>query len=464
MRHAQLLLLGMTGCAAVGLDYEAPSIEAPSAYGDRESQSVATDQIATWWEGLGDEQLSQLVDVVLESNLDLAAAIERVEVSRATYGVVASQRFPAVDAVGSYGRARPFGGVTQNQWTVGGRASWEIDVFGRVRRSIEASLASFEAEVEDLNGVRVAVAAEAAATYLQILSLHERLGIAARNVAGQERSLGIATQRFDAGMSAGLDPAQARVNLHSTQASVPTLELQLSRALHRLSVLTGQNPRALIGQLSTERVLPSVPDELLVGIPADLLRNRPDIRSLERRLAAQSAQVGVATASLYPAIELSGSWDWLSRTPGALFDSGTGFGNIGPLVSIPIFNAGRLRAQVSAEEAAMRQLDKQLRQRVLIAQEEVENALVAIVRDRRQSELLVEAVAAAKQSVDLSKHLYTSGQSDFQNVLDAQRSLFALEDDLARAKLATLLDVVDLYRAVGGGWGSGDQDREAGSP
>ena len=409
---------------------------------------------------LGDPELSQLVSEVLSSNLDLAAAVESVDVARAAYGIVAADRLPSVNSSASYRRSRPFRGRTDDEWQIGASVSWELDLFGRVRRSVEASLASFEAQVEDLHGARVALAAETVASYLQMLSLRERLAIAAANVASQKKSLFIAEQRFGAGMTAGLDPAQAEVNLHATQAAVPALELQLLRVQHRLAVLAGREPRAFLGSFSEKEALPPLPTGLMVGLPADLLRNRPDIRGLERRLAAQSAQVGVATAALYPSINLSGSWDWLAASPGAVFKDAAGFGALGPLVSLPIFNAGKLRSQVSAEEATLRQIDRQLRQQVLVAQEEVENALVAIVRDRRQTELLGAAVAAARRSVEFSRQLYTSGQSAFQSVLDAQRSLFSLEDDLARSRLNTLLDLVDLYRALGGGW-AGERAQDA---
>ena len=225
------------------------------------------------------------------------------------------------------------------------------------------------------------------------------------------------------------------------------------RALHRLAVLSGREPRALLGWFADIEPLPDFPLELRVGVPADLLRNRPDIRSLERQLASQSAQVGVATAALYPAFQLTGSWDWLTTELDDLFDDDFALGGFGPAISIPVFNAGRLRSGVSAEEAELRRIELALRQSVLVAQEEVENALIAIVRDRERVVLLAEAVGSAMRTVELSQQLYTSGQSDFQNVLDAQRSLFSLEDELAAVRLEVLLDVVDLYLALGGGWG-----------
>ena len=446
----------LVSCKAVGPDYRAPSAPTPASYDVGEQPSLAPEDVALWWEGFGDEQLSSLVESALASNLDLLAAVERVEAARAAYGVVSADRLPTLTGTASYTRVKTLGAPTRDQWSLGAQVAWEVDLFGRVRRAVEASHASFEAEVEQVRGVQVALAAETVATYLQALSIQERLDIAAYNVDGQRRSLDIADRRFDAGMAAGLDPAQARVNLHSTQASVPALELQMQRALHRLAVLTGKDPRSLVGSLQTVRPLPEVPEQLMVGLPADLLRNRPDIRGLERELAAQTARVGVATAALYPSVNLTGAWDWLAQDPDELFERDSRTGSLGFPVSVPIFNAGRLRSQVSAEEAVVRQIHLQLRQRILVAQEEVENALVAIVRDRRQAELLAEAVEAARSSVDLSRQLYTSGQSDFQNVLDAQRSLFALEDDLARAKLNTLLDLVDLYRAIGGGWTEGE--------
>lgn len=443
----------LTACAAVGPDYERPQLETPATFGNQAAESIGAQQISQWWHGFGDEQLSQLVEEVLEQNLDLASAVERVEVARASYGIAKADRWPSVSAASTFSRGRQLVfNPTTNQYTVGASTAWEIDLFGRVRRSVESALASFEAQIEDLHGVRLALVTETVATYLQALSLSERLDIAAKNVKSQEQSLNIAELRFDAGMANGLDPAQAKVNLHSTQATVPALRFELTRTLHRLSVLTSREPRALLEQLSTDIPLPEVPAEVLVGIPADLLRNRPDLRGLERNLAAQSARVGVATAALYPSIQLSGSWDWLALEPEDLFEEEGGFGSIGPVVTLPLFTAGRLRSQVDAEEATLRQLHLQLHQQALVAQEEVENALVSVVNDRRQVELLEEASIAAQRSVDLVRELYTSGQSDFQNVLDAQRNQFTLEDQLAQLRLLVLLDLVDVYRSIGGGW------------
>lgn len=457
------LLTGLlTACSAVGPDYEQPELTTSASFGDGSAESVEAEQIAQWWRSFGDDQLSELVDDVLGQNLDLASAVERVEIARASYGIAIADFYPQVASAATYGRGRqlPFNPTT-DQYTVGLNASWEIDLFGRIRRSAQSALASFEAQIEDYHGVQLALVVETVSTYLRALSLAERLGIAAQNVESQEKSLDIAELRFGAGMANGLDPAQAKVNLHSTQASVPALRFELTRTLHRLSVLTAREPRALLEQLSTDVPLPEVPGDILVGIPADLLRNRPDLRGLERKLEAQTARVGVATAALYPSIRISGSWDWLAFEPEDLFEEEGGFGTIGPVVSLPLFTGGRLRSAIDAEEAALRQLHLQLHQQALVAQEEVENALVAVVNDRRRKQLLSEAVVAAQQSVDLVRELYTSGQSDFQNVLDAQRSQFSLQDQLAQAKLLVLLDLVDVYRSIGGGWAD---TVEAGSP
>ncbi|MEM8711929.1 MAG: efflux transporter outer membrane subunit, partial [Planctomycetota bacterium] len=336
---------------------------------------------------------------------------------------------------------------------------WEIDLFGRVRRSIEVAAADLDAQVEDLRGVQIALIAETVSNYLQIRSLQERIAIAAFNVESQRQSQALTDDRFRAGMTAGLDPAQAEINLFSTRATVPGLKLQLRSAIYRISVLTGRDPLTLLERLEEEQPLPQFPTSLNVGIPADLLRNRPDIRAAERRLASQTALVGVAEARRYPAVSLSGAWTWLASTADGLFDSDASeTGDIGPAVSIPIFNAGRLRAQVSAEEAGVRQLELSLRALVLEAQEEVENALAAIVFDREQLEMLRGASGAASRAVELSRDLYTAGQSDFQNVLDAERSLFSLQDDVALARLSLLIDVVDLYRSLGGGWARSESD------
>ena len=442
------------GCAAVGPDYEKPQLAAARAFGSGSAEPPGPEAMARWWGTFGDAQLEALVERMLSANLDLAAAVERIEVARAAFGIASADRFPGASATGGYQRGRPLlGSPTQDVYSVGGAISWELDLFGRVRRSVEASYASFEAQVEELHGIRVALVAEAVTTYLQALSLQERLDIAARNVDGQERSLEIANERFTAGMAAGLDPAQAEVNLSASLASVPALQLELRRALHRLAVLMGEDPRTLIDSVDCASPLPAVPSELLVGVPADLMRNRPDIRGLERQLHAQTARVGIAVAARYPRLDFSATWEWLTQEPDDLFDDDFGFGLVGIPISLPLFTGGRITNQIAAEEAAVRELHLRLQQQVLLAQEEVENALVAIVADREQVVTLDRAVAAARRSADLSRQLYTSGQSDFQNVLDAQRSLLALEDELARARLFTLLDLVELFRALGGGWG-----------
>ena len=265
----------LVGCAAVGPDYVSPELTVPVAFSGQEARSVSPTDHSLWWKELGDPVLDGLVDDVLQANLDLAGAVERVENARALYGIVRADQGPSVSANGGYSRSRPLGFGTQNQWTIGGRASWEIDLFGRVRRSMEASLANFEAEVADLGAVRVALIAETVATYLQCVSLRERIAIARSNVEGQERSKDIADQRFDAGMAAGLDPAQADVNLARTQASVPALELALRRSLHRLSVLAGRDPASSLESAGTGAELPDFPGSLSVGIPADLIRNPP---------------------------------------------------------------------------------------------------------------------------------------------------------------------------------------------
>ncbi|MEM1448104.1 MAG: efflux transporter outer membrane subunit [Planctomycetota bacterium] len=445
----------LAGCAAVGPDYEPPQIETPDSFRDGSEESVLASELSSWWSAFGDATLTELVEDVLARNLDVQVAVERIEEVRARFGVARADRLPTLDVTGSYSRTRPIlfpEPRTQNQWTAGGEFVWELDLFGRVRRSVEAAGASLEAQVEDLRAVQVLLAAETAATYLRILSISERLEIARRNVDAQRQSQLLATERFRAGIVAGLDPAQADVNLFSSRATVPALELALRRDTHRLAVLAGRPPRALDSRLASVGDLPDVPGELLVGVPADLLRNRPDVRAAERRLAAQTARVGVATAALYPAVNLSGTWDWLARTSNDVLGDGIETGAIGPLVSIPIFNGRRLRSNVEIEEAIVRQLAIALRQSLLIAQEEVENSLVAIVEDRRRAELLTDASSAAERSVGLSRELYTSGQASFQRVLDAQRSLFTLEDQVAQSRLDVLLDVVDLYRSLGGGW------------
>lgn len=444
----------LASCAAVGPDYERPQIELPDGYGAEIDGSAGVDaSIATWWERFADPELDALVESVLASNLDLMAAVERIEFARAGLAASRGLRLPSASVDGSVSHAQPRGSSDSDEvFALGIGAAWELDVFGRVRRSVEASRADLGATVELARAVRTALVAETVATYLQVRSLQARLAIARNNVAGQAASLDIAQSRFDAGIASRLDPTQAEVNLAATRSAIPALELAIRRSAHRLAVLTGAAPSETPAGVLEGGALPAVPASLLVGVPADLLRNRPDVRAAERQLAAQVARIGLAEAARYPSFDLVGSFDLLAADLGDLFDDGSDAWSIGVPFSWPIFTGGRLEAAVHAERARARELELTYVQTVLIAQEEVENALVAYANDRETQRILASAVDAANRTVELSRELYTAGQSDFQNVLDAERSLFALEDDLEVARVNVLLDLVDLYRALGGGW------------
>ncbi|MEM7203348.1 MAG: TolC family protein [Planctomycetota bacterium] len=462
-----MVVLALTaGCAAVGPDYSPPQIDLPGSFTEQNSSPIEASRLSKWWQSFDDPHLTDLIEHSLEANMELKAAFQRISAAHALYGIARADQLPTVSGNTSYARARDFfpGAQPENQWSLGGRLSWEIDLFGRIRRSVEAGSADLEGQAEQMRDLQVLTVAEVASTYLQAVSLKERLAIAERNVGAQRRSREIADNRFETGVTAGLDPAQAKLNLFSTQTIVPRLELALRRSLNRLAVLLGEDPSGVEALLPDAVVLPEVPEELMVGVPADLLRNRPDIRAAERRLAAQTARIGVAEAQRYPSVNLRGAWTWLANTPSDVFGDAIEFGSVGPLISVPIFNNGRLRSQVGAEEARARELELALRQQVLIAQEEVENALIAVIQDRQLVALLGEAAQAAASSVQFARNLYSSGKSDFQNVLDAQRSLFSLEDQGAQSRLAVLLDIVELYRSLGGGWSDEPKSETPPSP
>ncbi len=295
----------------------------------------------------------------------------------------------------------------------------------------------------------VSLYSEVAISYLDVRALQARIEAAQRNATAQQESLRIAQARFDAGITSLLDVEQAKSNLADTEATIPTLEAGLSFALNRLAVLLAVQPGSLHEELEIMQPIPVPPNSVVVGIPGDLLRQRPDIRRAERQLAAQTAQIGVATADLYPTFSIAGAltFDWAG--PG----DGDGFSwNILPGLNWSIFNAGRVRNNIKVQEARAEQLFLAYEQTVLRAMEDVENAYIAYVQERARRDRLIEAVEATENAVELVNIQYRSGLANFQNVLDTERSLFRQQDELATSEGLLVQNLVDLYTALGGGW------------
>jgi NodT family efflux transporter outer membrane factor (OMF) lipoprotein len=474
MKHQRLLyviavgfVLALSGCT-VGPDYAQPEVETvPDAWNAEAVKGIAEGEssIQTWWTVFDDDALTSLIERSRTSNLTLREAMWRVEEARSLRGVVAGQRVPQVGLDGNANRSQPSensipGGEalppeffeSQNLFDLGAAASWELDLWGRIRRQVEAADAEVAASVEDYRDVLVTLFAEVATNYVNVRALQERLRYANANVEAQERTLQLTQDRFDSGLVSALDVAQAESNLANTRALIPSLEQELTIAFNRLAVLLAVSPGALDDELSAEAPIPHEPEAVTRGLPADLLRQRPDIRSAERRLAAQTARIGVATAELYPQFSLTGFLGVQSVSGGDLFNSDSVTWSVGLPIRWRLFEGGAVRSQIAAEQARTAQLIASYEQAVLLALEEVEVAMVSYQKEISRRARLNESVDATQRSLELVLTQYTSGLTDFQNVLDTQRSLLLREDDLASSEGIVIRNLVDLYRALGGGW------------
>jgi NodT family efflux transporter outer membrane factor (OMF) lipoprotein len=461
---AALLIAG--GCTTVGPDYTPPETPMPSGAPMPDAWHAAAMEgleegeanLQQWWTAFQDPMLDDLIERARQQNLDIRLALARVQEARAIYGVATGDRLPVIDATGAAGVDRAndaglpeaFSSETLGVLSVGVDARWEIDVFGRIARNIESALASYEASIESYRDVLVSLFSEVAFAYVDVRALQDRIRFAQANIESQQNSLQLTRDRFSAGLTSRLDVAQAESNLADTQARVPQLEQQLEFAYNRLAVLLAQPPGALSAELSVEAGIPLPPDEITRGIPADLLRQRPDIRRAERILAAQTAQIGVATADLYPTFSLTGMFTFGLATGDG---NTTGYGwNILPGFRWNLFDRERIHNRVRAQEAVTEQTFVAYEQTVLAALEDVEDAMIAYAKERERLARLTEAVDASQRAVELVRTQYLSGLTNFQNVLDSQRTLFQLQDQLAASEGAAVQNLVLLYRALGGGW------------
>ena len=453
-----LVLLTAGGCT-VGPDYVRPEMAMPSQWsGNEQAGPVDEAALAQWWTTFDDPVLVDLIAQADAGSLDLQAAVARIEQSRALRAYVAGEQWPAVDASGSYTRLRSSAnsltgiGQEYSLYSAGFDAFWELDLFGRIRRSVESAQAALEQSIEDYHDVRLSLYAEVARNYIELRTAQARLRYAMANVEIQRKTLELTQDRYAAEIAPELDVSQARLNLANTESEIPSLRIAETAAVNRLAVLVGTTPSELRNQLLVPAPMPEIQRLPTTGVPAELLRRRPDIRSAERALASQTAMIGVAEAQRYPSFSLGGTLglealqfsdlgNWSSRTFG-----------FGPGVRWTLFDGNRLRSLVAVEQAFTRQLAAAYEATVLRAVEEVENAMIALVQEQQRAEALRRSVAAARDSLDKVEALYRSGLTDFQNVLDVQRSLSLQEDRLAVSEGQIIQDIIALYKALGGGW------------
>jgi multidrug efflux system outer membrane protein len=460
------------GCK-VGPDYIPPQYEPPLTWHGAGTDGITEGpaDIQQWWTVFNDSTLEELIEAAHAQNLDLRQAYARVIEARAGVSFTAGQYWPTVDAVGFYQRSRVSqnglvapvtGGPDEtNLNSVGLDSSWEIDVFGRIGRAVESAIASFHASVEDYRDILVSLYADVASNYIDIRSLQARIKYAQDNVEAQKGSVELTRNRYDAGLVPQLDVQQAELNLATTESAIPTLRQLESQAIYRASVLLGLPPAALVDRLSPPSEIPVPPAEVTAYLPAELMRQRPDIRRAERLLAGQVADIGVATADLYPAFSLSGVFTLQAQQINDVGNWDSRAWSFGPAFRWNLFDGNRIRSNIRIQESRAQQALIGYEQTVLLALEEVEDAMVALAEERQRLEALQRSVTAAQKSVELVLSLYRNGLTDFQNVLDTQRALAVQEDQLAQSAGLVAKNLVALYIALGGGWNLGEPDLAA---
>jgi NodT family efflux transporter outer membrane factor (OMF) lipoprotein len=446
----------------VGPDYvrpETPPVpewQAPLE-GGLESLPPDAAALARFWTELGDPLLSDLVTRALAGNLELRSAEARLREARALRKIAVGAFFPTITGsastqrIGASDRAGGAGGNIE-LYSVGLDASWEIDVFGRLRRGLEAANADRDAAQENLHDVQVSLAAELALAYVETRALQERLRISEATLASQSETFDLTDWRAQAGLTTELDVERARTSLAATQAAVPSLRTALVGDVNAIAILIGEPPGAVTESLAAPQPIPVTPREVAVGVPADALAQRPDVRRAERALAAETARLGVATANAYPNLNALGSIGLEALTPSALWRAGAATASLAATATQTVFAGGQIVGAIQAQDAVREQALAQYQATVLAALGEVENALVAYAQEQDRRQALADGAAAAERALSLAQDQYGSGLIDFQVVLDAQRSLYLLQDQLAASEGQVTSNLIRLYKAIGGGW------------
>ena len=467
-----ILVLLMSGCA-VGPNFVRPDAPYETEWIDSDLPQIKTEptDLTDWWKTFNDPVLDSLIETAYRQNLPLQIAGLRIMEARAQLGVAVGNRYPQFQQLSGSATAVDISDNAPNSlaadkffydYQFGFDAAWEFDFWGRFRRGVESEEANYLASIAGYDNALVTLTAEVVRAYVLIRTFEERIDIAQANVQIQKRSLEIAEARFDGGLVTELDVQQARALLNDTVATISRLKIGLRQARHGLSILLGIPPGELENVLVESGAIPDVPLEVVVGIPADLLRRRPDIRIAELQTAAQSARIGVAKADLYPQFSLVGSIGLQSSEQGGISSNDASFSDLfdtesityfaGPSLQWPILNYGRIKNRVRVQDARFQQLVVNYQNTVLNAYREVEDALVGFLRSQEQVTYLADSVTASKRSVDLSLIQYREGVADYQRVLDTQRFLTQEQDLLTTVNGEVALNLIAMYKALGGGW------------
>ncbi|MCB9887812.1 MAG: efflux transporter outer membrane subunit [Planctomycetes bacterium] len=459
-RHLPWLALLGAACTTVGPDYVAPELQLPDTWSQPREAGLADGaaEDLAWWQRCDDPLLTQLVDLALRQNLDLRAGLVRLQAARALRGVAAAGAWPTLDARGAYEHREeslntPFGAFIPSTeiHSVGFDAAWELDLWGRVRRSVEAADRDLDASALDVHAAALSVAAEVARAYVDLRAAQRRLQLANENLQLQQRTLELVRARQAAGLVRERDVAQASTNVETTRSRLPQLQAATSAASNRIAVLLGRAPGDLPVELGDGGALPHLPATVAVGTPVDLLRRRPDVRAAERRLAAEVARIGVAEADRYPRFTLSGTFGFASDGGKHLLDGDSQVVGFGPSVRWNLFDGGRLKNRIASLQASAEAAQIAYEQTVLLAIEEAENAMTRFVREQARRDALERAATEARRAVTLAQAQYSEGLSDFQTVLDSERIVATIEDDLASSDATVATELIAVFKALGGG-------------
>jgi multidrug efflux system outer membrane protein len=442
----------LAGCV-VGPDYRGPTSTIPAAWSfSKAKQPQKPPELAGWWKTFKDPALDTLIETAIADNLDVSAAKAKVEEARASYRQAGGSQLPTADAAAA-GKRTKQSGIETNQFQAGFDASFELDLFGKNRRTVEAAKYGVDAAEEELRLTMLTLVGDIASNYVQARGYQARIALAGKNAGLQRETLALTRTKAELGAGTQLDIANAVGQTATTEAGIPQLKAAFSETVNRLSVLTGQAPGSLAstmakgsGRLPVVRATPGT------GIPADVLFARPDVRLAERKLAQATARVGAAEAARYPSVTLTGSISTSAANIGDLAKSSTIGWGFGPGVNIPLFDAGKLKASADVAKAQRHQTFVAYRAAVLSALEEVENAAVSLTQERLRGSKLSASVAAYREAATLSRSLYDEGASPFTDVLDAERFYYSAEDALIQSRIASVMDYIALNKALGGGW------------
>lgn len=464
-----MLGFGFTGCT-VGPDYQSPEIAAaprrtPPETVDVPSRTVEGKIDSAWWKSFRDSKLSSLVERLVAQNLDLKTAAERVIQSVAQRQLAASQGLPQIEgqSLATYNRQSPNGPLSLLTPAPGApldyalfrdglTSSWQLDLFGRVRRAVEAADANALAAVENRHGIALVAVAELAQSYMQLRGTQSRLEIAKRNLRLAEQNVDLVNERLGGGVATTLDLAQARAQQATIAATLPPLRTREAELINAIGLLLGDAPRALEAELHRSQILPRVPRKVPVGLPGTLVRRRPDVREAEARLHEATAQTGVAVASFYPDVTLNGAVSLESLRLTNLFSPTSTAFAVGPSISLPIFEGGKLRGSLALRESRQREAAIFFQKTVLQAWKEVDDALTAYREAQRRRADIARSVTENQAALQAARQRYSEGAINFLNVTTTQAQLLQSENDLADSDTQIATDLVNLYRALGGGW------------